>query len=513
MNAFQDNLIDYVLSGHAIISINTYEKDRATDQIKIAAKNINKQVYVWSIATGWQGVTDDESTTPELAIQKLVNLDEDSICILKDFGTYLNHNTYNTFDVVIAWLEEIKQIVCNARQTIVFLGPDFEVPNILKHDITQMDFNLPDEQDILNQINFVCEGVVKEDGSKFEPDKKRLAEVINACKGMTQQETIDRVALSLRKCKDLNEQAVRTILHEKAGVIRSSGLLNYIEPPAGGLSIVGGYDALKEHIKLDKPCFSDEAQDFGIEFPKGVILAGLPGTGKTLLSMAIASEFNLPLVSLDVGNLMGSLVGESESNMREVIKIIESVSPLVLQIDEVEKSFGGNGDLDGGSSKRVFGAFLKWLNDRNSPVYTVATANNVLALPIEFSRAGRFDAIFGLDLPNLEERKAIFAIHIAKRNRKPSDFCLYDFAKAACGFVGSDIEQAVKLALKMAFVDNRQLSHTIIIDAIESIIPLSKTEPQRIKEIQKWCAMHSKPANSPKETLQTQINHRKIEIN
>lgn len=497
-NTFQNNLIDYVLSGHAMLSINTYEKDRAIDQIKHAGRGMSKKVYIWSIATGWQGVADDESTTPELAIQKLVNLDEDSICILKDFGTYLNHNTYNAFDIVVAWLEEVKQLVSSARQTIIFLGPDFEVPNILKHDITQMDFDLPNENDIENQINFVCEGVIKEDGSKFVPDKKMLPEIINACKGMTQQETIDRVALSLRKNKDLNEEAVRTILYEKAGVIRSSGLLNYIEPPVGGLSIVGGYDALKEHIKLDKPCFSDEAKDFGIEYPKGILLVGIPGCGKTLLSLAIASELKLPMISMDIGNMMGKFVGDSEANMRQAIKILESVAPCVLQLDEIEKGFGG-GDLDGGASQRVFGTFLKWLNDKTSPIYVVATANNIHNLPPEFGRKGRFDEIFGLDLPSEAERKQIFEIHLEKRQYKCDNIDVSKLAKASDGFTGADIEQAVKLSLKIAFSNGKVLDEKKMHKAIEEIIPLSKTEPDRIEAIREWCSTRAKQANPIKK--------------
>ncbi len=441
---------------------------------------------------------------------RIKSLSENSIFILKDFGYYLQYETYNKFDVVVSWLDNMKQVLSNVGQTIVFVGPVFNAPNILSQDITAIEFNLPDKEQIEKQIKFVCENVQTENGDKFEPNQSKMNDIIDACKGMTQQQTFDRVALALRKHKDFNCKAVKTILNEKASVIKASGLLTYIEPPEGGLAMVGGYEALKDHVRLDIPCFSEEAQEFGIDFPKGIMLVGIPGCGKTLLSLAIASEFNLPLISLDVGNVMDKYVGQSEANMREAIRFLERVAPCVLQLDEIEKGFGG-GDLDGGSSKRVFGTFLKWLNDRTAPVYVVATANEVQSLPPEFSRKGRFDEIFGLDLPNHTERKQIFNIHLTKRDRDSVEFCLEDFAKETNGFTGADIEQVIKLSLKIAFANNDPLNHFAIMKAIEEIIPLSKTEPQRIESIRSWCKTRAKQAN-PQEEKRTNNSARRVTV-
>lgn len=518
MDTFKKNIQDYICSGHALLYVETFEKDRAISEITEVAGDSGRKIYLWSIAQGW--ISEDGTKVCEVKpsapvedhLRAVLDFPEDVICVLRDFGVYLQHTTYPNSDIVIGWLDELRKIVASVKQTIVFVGPEFNIPKPLLHDITRIDFGLPTNEQVNERINFVCSDVTKADGTKFEPNKDIIPQIIDACRGMTSQQTVDRVALALRKHKDLNPEAVQTIIREKAGVIRASGLLTYIEPPKGGLSNVGGYEALKQHVLLDLPCFTQEARDFGIEFPKGLLLVGIPGCGKTLLSLAIASELGLPLIAMDVGNLMNKYVGESESNMREAIKMLESIAPCVLQLDEIEKGFGGSGDGDGGSSRRVFGTFIKWLNDRSSPVYVIATANQVQSLPPEFCRKGRFDEIYGLDLPSLEEREEIFSIHLSKRYRNPSQFNIERFAENTKGYTGADIEQVVKLSLKIAFGSNCDLNESHIYKAIPQIIPLSIAEAQRIAEIRKWCDIHAKPANPPKKISPPKLGGRKVTL-
>ncbi len=534
MNKFKNSFDDYVCSGHAILSISTHEKDRAIQHIREVAEESKRNVWVWSIASGWKLVktpTEDTEDTqeqypsgsnadkmssvvdPVVCLKTIPQFAENSILILKDFYFYLNHKTYPGCDIVVSCLDELKESLSGQGQTIVIVGPESDIPTCLKHDVTSIDFNLPTKNDIENSIKFVSEGVTGENGEQIKIECDNTEDVVGACKGMTQHQTIDRLALAIRKHKNLNKEAVRTLINEKASVIKSSGLLTYIEPPPGGLDVVGGYDALKRHVTLDKPCFQDEAIDFGIEFPKGILMVGVPGCGKTLLSTAIASEFGFSLIAMDIGSLMKKWVGESEANMREAIKIIESMAPCVLQLDEIEKGFGGNSD-DGGSSKRVFGTFLKWLSDHTSPVYVVATANEVQSLPPELSRKGRFDEIFGLDLPEKQEREDIFSIHLTKRKRNPKDFNLDALAAASESFTGADIEQAIKLGLKIAFQaseTNRKLKQSHIEIAIEGIIPLYKSDPLRIDGIRKWVQERAKLAN-PKKNPQSKTKSRKVTI-
>jgi ATP-dependent 26S proteasome regulatory subunit len=518
LSDFNADFIDYVLSGHAMLSVLTHEKERAIDHMLRAANKAGRKLFMWSIGHGW---TDHEGTAvcgddglpePDKAIAQIQKLPKESICVLKDFNPYLRVETWPRFDVVLGLLQDSKAILANTGRTIVFVGPDLQAPLPLRHDITQIEFGLPDEEDIQKQIMYVCEGVQTQDGKKFKPNMSLMPQIVQACKGMTQQEVIDRVALALRKHKDLNENAAKTLLHEKAGVIRASGILTYIEPPAGGLSMVGGLAALKQHVRLDLPTFSQAALDFGCEFPKGLLLVGTPGGGKTMISLAIASEFGFPMIGMDVGNLMDKYVGESEANMRAAIQILESVAPCVLQLDEVEKGFGGVGDLDGGASKRVFGTFIKWLNDHKSPVYVVATANQVESLPPEFGRKGRFDEIFGVDLPSDEERAEIVRIHLSKRKRDPKNFGIDELVQATENFTGADIEQAIKVALKMAFVKKSELTTEFCLAGAKSITPLSKTEPQRIQAIRDWCATHATPANIKPVVVPPHKGGRRVQI-
>jgi len=517
MTNFKVDIADYICSGHALLNVETFEKDRAITEITEVAQTINRKIAIWTVAQGWINETgtkvcEVKPTAPiDEQLQAILQFDEETICILNDFGGYLKHETFPNYDIVISILDLLRKIVASVRQTIIFVGPDFYIPKQLLHDIAQIDFSLPNSEQIGERIEFACSDVTNADGAKVEPNREIIPKVIDACRGMTTQQVVDRVTLALRKHKDFNDGAVMTIVKEKAGVIRASGLLTYVEPPLGGLAIVGGYEAVKKHVQLDQPCFTQKARDFGIEYPRGLMLVGIPGCGKTLLSLAIASELNLPLIAMNVGNLMNKYVGESENNMREALKMLESIAPCLLQLDEIEKGFC-SGDTDGGASRRVFGSFLKWLNDRQSPVYVVATANQVQSLPPEFCRKGRFDEIYGLDLPSPAERQEIFRIHLSKRSRKPDDFGVEQLAKISDGYTGADIEQCVKLSLKMAFAENEQLGMKHLEKAIPEIIPLSQSEGSRIEEIRQWCSRHAKSANPSQKNLSHKTGRRKVDL-
>ncbi len=517
---FKKDMSDYICSGHALLQVDTFEKDRAISEIVEAAESIGRTVVVWSISLGWvttngqpvSGAPKKVDASVEDHLQSILEFEENTVCVLRDFGAYLKHETYPADDVIISYLDFLRKIIASVGQTIVFVGPVFDIPKQLLHDITKIDFCLPGNEQIKERIEFACSNVTTPDGQKFELNKDIIDDVVDACRGMTSQQIVDRVSLALRKHKDLNNHAIATIVREKASVIRASGLLTYIEPPEGGLSIVGGYEALKRHVLLDQPCFTQEARDFGIEFPRGLMLVGIPGCGKTLLSLAIASELGLPLIAMDVGNLMNKFVGESEKNMREAIKMLESIAPCVLQLDEIEKGFGGSGNSDGGSSRRLFGTFIKWLNDRESPIYIVATANQVQSLPPELCRKGRFDEIYGLDVPDLGDRKEIFCIHLSKRNWEPGLYDLDKLANITDGHTGADIEQVVKLGLKIAFSQGGSLGQEHLVDAVGQIIPLSKTESGRIESIRKWCETHAKPANPKKKVSPPILGARKVTL-
>jgi hypothetical protein len=296
---------------------------------------------------------------PQTAPQQILELPEEAIFVLKDFGCYLNSRTFTYFDIVIGWLSEIRDVLAHTGRTVIFVGVDFDIPPALAHDITTIEFKLPEDAAIEKAVRFI--------GEDHPIDEAAMPSIITACRGMTQQQVEDRTALALRKFKKLNGEAARLILNEKAEVIRRTGMLDYRDPPRGGLDIIGGWDNVKKHVQLDKPCFTPRRASSASSFPRGLLLVGISGGGKTQMSLCIASFLNLPLIQMDVGSLMSKWVGESERNMRDAIRLLEGLGSCVLQLDEIEKGFGGvGGEMDGGAAQRSFGIFLKWLSDRSA---------------------------------------------------------------------------------------------------------------------------------------------------
>ena len=502
INSFRQTLIDYVLSGHAYLHAHTPEKTRFVQELKEVAAELppdGRPIFVWSPAVGWQDAEGNPATTasgaelgqpnPQTAPQQILELPEEALFVLKDFGCYLQSRTFAYFDIVLAWLSEIRDVLAHTGRTVIFVGVDFDIPPALQHDITTIEFKLPDDAAIEKAVRYV--------GEDHPIDEPCVPALVTACRGMTQQQVEDRVALALRKFKRLNGDAARLILNEKAEVIRRTGLLDYRDPPAGGLDLIGGWENVKRHVQLDKPCFGPDARGFGIEFPRGLLLVGISGGGKTQMSLCIASYLGLPLIQLDVGSLMSKWVGESERNMREAIRLLEGLGSCVLQLDEIEKGFGGvGGDMDGGAAQRAFGIFLKWLSDRSCPVYVVATANNIRALPVEFTRKGRFDELYGVYLPTHAERQEIFGIHLRLRKREPEQFDLDALARKTEGYTGADIKEVVQLALKLAFHADAELGNDQLLAAVPEVRPLSKTDPESVTEVTKWLDSHTKPAGN-----------------
>ena len=502
IDSFRQSLIDYVLSGHAYLHAHTPEKIRFVQELKEVAAELppeGRPIFVWSPAVGWQDAEGNPATTasgaelgqpnPQTAPQQILELPEEAVFVLKDFGCYLQSRTFAYFDIVLAWLSEIRDVLAHTGRTVIFVGVDFDIPPALQHDVTTIEFKLPNDTAIEKAVRFV--------GEDHPIDEAFMPALVTACRGMTQQQVEDRTALALRKFKKLNGQAARLILNEKAEVIRRTGLLDYRDPPEGGLGIIGGWENVKRHVQLDKPCFASEARQFGIEFPRGLLLVGISGGGKTQMSLCIASYLGLPLIQLDVGSLMSKWVGESERNMREAIRLLEGLGSCVLQLDEIEKGFGGvGGEMDGGSAQRSFGIFLKWLSDRSCPVYVIATANNIKALPVEFTRKGRFDELYGVYLPTHAERQDIFGIHLRLRKREVDQFDMDDLAKQSEGYTGADIKEVVQLGLKLAFHASVELGNDHLIAAIPEIRPLSKTDPESVTEVTKWLDSHTKPAGN-----------------
>ena len=508
-DSFRQQLLDYVLSGHAYLHAPTTEKTRFLAELKLLAESPpdgGRRILVWSQANGWRDANDQPAKfisgtefgppDPQKVPQEILDLPEEVICVLKDFGFYVQHKTYSYADVVIAWLCEIRDVLAHTGRTVIFLGPELDLPAALVNDVTTVEFPLPDDEAIEQSVKFVMEG------HKF--DNAVLPSVVSACRGMTQQQVEDRTALALRKLKTLDAEAAKLLLHEKAEVLRRSGLLKYIEPPSGGLNLIGGNNNVKAHIGRDKTCFSKDAQAFGIDPPRGLMLTGISGCGKTQISLCTASELGIPLIQFDVGSMMSKWVGETEANVRQALRQVDSMSPCVLQMDEIEKGFGSVGsDGDSGSSMRAFGTVLKWLSERTCSAYVIMTANDVSRLPPEFTRKGRIDEIYGIYLPTTAERMEIFSIHLKLKSRKPEDFKLADLANATEAYTGADIREVVLTGLKMAFHAREQLNTEHLLAAVPEIRPLSKTDPERVAAMTEWLDRHTKSASGQRQSSAT----------
>lgn len=510
--SFRAQVSDYILSGHALLHVHTPEKSRLMTELTQIAGGLppdGRPIFTWSPAVGWTNGNGQAAKNaagaelgppdPQIAPRQILEMPDEAVFVLKDFGTYLQSRTYPYADIVIAWLGEIRDMLANSGRTIIFVGVGFDIPAELQHDITTLEFSLPGDEAIEQTVRFI--------GEDHPVDEAAVPAIVTACRAMTQQQIEDRTALALRRFKRLGRDAAHLILSEKAEVIRRTGLLEYRDPPAGGLDLIGGWENVKRHVQLDKPCFTDAARKFGIEFPRGLLLVGISGGGKTQMSLCIASYLGLPLIQMDAGRLLSKWVGESERNMREAIRLLESLGACVLQLDEVEKGFGGaGGDLDGGAAQRSFGVFLKWLSDRTCPIYVVATANNIRALPVEFTRKGRFDELYGVYLPTHAERQDIFAIHLRRRQRDPSHFDLDDLARDSEGYTGADIKEVVQLALKLAFHAGDGLTIAHLVQALPEVRPLSKTDPESVLKMTGWLDGHTKPAGTGAPTASAPVD-------
>jgi SpoVK/Ycf46/Vps4 family AAA+-type ATPase len=292
---------------------------------------------------------------------------------------------------------------------------------------------------------------------------------------------------------------VETILSEKEQVIRKSGVLEYY-PASEKFSDVGGLNALKDWLSTRQAAFTEKARDFGLPEPRGILILGVQGCGKSLTCKAIGSLWRLPLLRLDIGRIFSGIVGSSEENVRRAIRVAESVAPVVLWMDEMEKGFAGvksSPFSDAGTTSRVFGTFVTWLQEKTAPVFVVATANDISQLPPELMRKGRFDEIFFVDLPSEEERKDIFAIHLSKRKRDPKSFDLDLLAKNTPGFSGAEIEQSVVSALFDAFHAGRELNTDDIVKAVKQSVPLSVTMEEEISSLREWARTRARAASGP----------------
>jgi AAA+ superfamily predicted ATPase len=501
MKEFKDEFNNYIESGMPIIQVVTYEWQRLLGFSVGASRDFDRELFIWSGATGlkkWDNdksslVAEDEEMTDPLDIFTWF-YDEDreeTILIMEDFHPYLGENNYQ----IIRWGREIARIPAEMKKTLIIQTPFPISVREFDKEIPLLEINLPKEDLMVTLFKRAIEKLDYDSKPNNETDIKDIA---SSALGMTVMEAEWCFRKIVTEKKRLTKSEIPDIVHEKGQIIKKGGLLEYFHPQ-GDFSEVGGMDNLKSWLKKRGKAFSTDAKDFGLTPPKGVMLLGVPGCGKSLLAKTIANEWELPLIKFDIGKVFGGIVGESESNMRRALQLAETVAPSILWIDEIEKGLSGmqsSGQTDGGTTSRVFGNLLTWMQDKKEPVFIIATANNIESLPPELLRKGRFDEIFFVDLPSIEERKDIFKIHIKKKKRKASDFDLDLLAKSSVGFSGAEIEEAVSEGMFISYDDGDDLKTQDIEEALKSTYPLSKTMRDTIEHLRKWAKVRARFASN-----------------
>ncbi|HBR00070.1 MULTISPECIES: AAA family ATPase [unclassified Roseofilum] len=487
----REQLSILIKAQYPLIYLVTSEEERAEQSIaNLAQGKSPRRLYVWTVTRGMveygepRSVTQHNTLSPEAAIEWVIRQPskEGAIFIFKDL-----HSFYTP--TIVRWLRDAIANFKGTQKTIILMSPVQEIPIELEKEIIVLDFPLPDLE-ALNQILSAQLG-----SSRIKTNVRE--KLLKAALGLT----LDEAEKVYRKAQvtagRLTGSEVEIVLSEKKQLIRRNGILEYIEEDET-LDSVGGLEELKSWLKQRSNAFTERARQYGLPQPKGMLILGVPGCGKSLIAKTTSRLWGLPLLRLDMGRVYdGSMVGRSEANLRNALKTAESISPAILFIDELDKAFaGGTGsaDSDGGTSSRIFGSFLTWMQEKTSPVFVMATANRVERLPGEFLRKGRFDEIFFVDLPNEQERQDIFTIHLEKRRRDISRFDIEQLSKICDGFSGAEIEQALIAAMYEAFAQDREFTQLDIIAAIKATLPLSKTMQEQVSALRDWARQRARPA-------------------
>src|SRR5712671_2107000 len=500
--SFDQELETLVRARYPILYVVSAEEARVQQLIVGIAQRRQKKVFEWSFSTGVvpagtsiqsQKHRNAPTKDPLIALDQVIDQVEPAIFVFKDFHPFLTKNNF----AVIRKLKDIALHLKNSYKTVILISPTLEIPMELDKEITLLNFPLPSREDLGVLLDGIIKDVKDVQEVKIELDDAGRERLLQGALGLTLSEAENVFAKIIVKDGRLSGDDVHEVFAEKQQIIRKSGLLEYYAT-SQTISDVGGMAVLKDWLLKRAVAFTEQARDFGLPAPKGVLLLGVQGCGKSLCAKAVSSLWQLPLLRFDMGRMFNSLVGSSEENVRKAIAVAESVAPAILWVDEIDKAFAGSqgsGASDGGTSARVFGTFLTWLSEKTAPVFVVATANDISQLPPELLRKGRLDEIFFVDLPAEEEREEIFRIHLARRGRRPENFDLKTLGAASEHFSGAEIEQAIISALYDAFYAQRDLTMDDILQTMSQTVPLSKTMDEHLNRLRSWAEGRARHAS------------------
>jgi AAA+ superfamily predicted ATPase len=476
---FEQELDVYLRARFTLVVLVTPEEERALQAVKAVCERLKRPCVSWDVADHFQPLTAGAAAPgaardPIAALEQVDKADGEAVFVLKDF-----HECWGNAQIKRK-LRGLAQRLKFTRKSILVTTPTSKVPEELRDEAVVVEFPAP----ATAELEAVLGRLTKVPGVKVNLTPLGREKLVQAALGLTAAQAQRVFAKAIVSDGVLDDRDIALVTEEKKQIIRESRALEFY-PVTETLADVGGLGVLKEWLRLRERAFTQEARDYGLPPPKGIALIGIPGTGKSLTAKMIAGLWRLPLLRLDVGALFGSLVGESEERTRQALRLAETIAPGLIWIDEVEKALASGG-LDGGTSTRVFGTILTWMQEKKAPVFVVATANNISSLPPELLRKGRFDEIFFLDLPTLEERQEIFAVHVRKRKRLAGDFDLERLARDAEGYVGAEIEQALVEAMYVGFHAGREFTTDDIAAALRRQVPLSVSARETIEMLRTW---------------------------
>jgi len=509
MNDSTRELDILIRARYPLIFVSTYEETRLERVVRKMAEERNKTFFIWTTTLGLHkdGEAGHEPTRdPLAALSSVERQTVPALFLFKDFHPYL------TDPAVVRKLRDLVENLKSTYETIVFCSPILTVPPELEKDVAVVDFALPGRDEIGGLLDRITATLQSRGTIRISLTEEVREKLINAALGLTLNEAENAFARAIVSDAALGEGDVRRILEEKRQVIRKAGILEYFSTDES-MGSVGGLDCLKEWLATRAVAFTAKAKEFGLPEPKGILLIGVQGCGKSLTAKAVSNLWQMPLLRFDVARVFSGVVGSSEENIRRAIRTAESVAPVVLWIDEIEKALSGvqsSTFSDAGTSARVFGTLVTWLQEKTKPVFVVATANNISLLPPELLRKGRFDEIFFIDLPDRTEREEIFAIHLRRRGRDPEKFDLAALAQESADYSGAEIEQAIISGMFTAFVASREVTTGDILASLRETVPLSRTMGEEIERLREWARTRTRPASRPRDAQVS--GERKLEM-
>ncbi len=490
----RDELRLLVNSHHPIITIETTEEERVEQLLFQIGTELEVPVYHWSVTKGlarFRGEPIYHTDDPEQALANIALITGDAIFLLKDFARYCEN------DKICRRTRELAENFRTARRSIVITAAAIQLPREFENDSVPFELGLPELEELFSGVRQTLADLNRENHIPVSLDTMGMQQAAQALAGLTKEEALRTLRLCVLSRGKADPPVLESLLEAKRNILRGEGLLETVRRDSA-FSDVAGLQRLKEWLIKRKSALTAEGQKFGLVPPKGILITGVQGCGKSLAAKAVAGEWGFELARLDAGALYDKFVGESEKKLRKGLELAQKMSPVVLWIDEIEKAFasaGASGDADAGLSQRLLATLLTWMQDRESGVFLAATSNNISALPPEMLRKGRFDEIFFVDLPNPKVRESLFALHLKKRGRDASTFDLPKLASASEGFSGAEIEQSIISGLYTAFAAKQQLSTQILLAELSATQPLSVTRAEDIASIREWARTRAVPAD------------------